>query len=170
MIKNSLKTSNLLVKYPQLKILISECMGSSLKPCYCGKYGENQTKSLPVFNIDAKILSRTDKKQLSKNQVKNSNNNNNNKKESGKRKNKKTNQNIYVFLTININFPFTIPLPNVKAWMFYVRNSFMRWISNIMLLYCFKYFLPFLMVNYQFLCIIGSYIFFKCFYFPYFIN
>ena len=90
-------------------------MGSSLKPCYCGKYGENQAKSLPVFNIDAKILSRTDKKQLSKYQVKNSNNNNNKKKESGKRKNKKANQNIYVFLTININFPFTIPLPNVKA-------------------------------------------------------
>ena len=87
-------------------------MGSSLKPCYCGKYGENQTKSLPVSNIDAKILSRTDKKQLSKNQVKN---NNKKKKERGKRKNKKTKQKIYIFLTININFPFTIPLPNVKA-------------------------------------------------------
>ena len=64
-------------------------MGSSLKPCYCGKYGENQTKSLPVFNIDAKILSRTDKKQLSKNQVKNSNNNNNKKKRKWKKKKQK---------------------------------------------------------------------------------
>ena len=64
-------------------------MGSSLKPCYCGKYGENQAKSLPVFNIDAKILSRTDKKQLSKNQVKNSNNNNNKKKRKWKKKKQK---------------------------------------------------------------------------------
>ena len=70
-------------------------MGSSLKPCYCGKYGENQTKSLPVSNIDAKILSRTDKKQLSKNQVKN-----NNKKKKRKRKKKKQKnktKNIYFF-------------------------------------------------------------------------
>ena len=64
-------------------------MGSSLKPCYCGKYGENQTKSLPVFNIDAKILSRTDKKQLSKNQVKNSNNKKKKKKKNKKKKEKK---------------------------------------------------------------------------------
>ena len=70
-------------------------MGSSLKPCYCGKYGENQTKSLPVFKIDAKILSRTDKKQLSKNQVKNSNNNNK-KKKVEKEKTKKQNK-IYMF-------------------------------------------------------------------------
>ena len=70
-------------------------MGSSLKPCYCGKYGENQAKSLPVFNIDAKILSRTDKKQLSKNQVKNSNNNNK-KKKVEKEKTKKQNK-IYMF-------------------------------------------------------------------------
>ena len=64
-------------------------MGSSLKPCYCGKYGENQTKSLPVFNIDAKILSRTDKKQLSKNQVKNSNNKKKKKKRKWKKKKQK---------------------------------------------------------------------------------
>ena len=64
-------------------------MGSSLKPCYCGKYGENQTKSLPVFNIDAKILSRTDKKQLSKNQVKNSNNKKKKKKKKWKKKKQK---------------------------------------------------------------------------------
>ena len=84
-----------MVKYPWLKILLSEFMGSSLKPCYCGKYGENQTKSLPVFKIDAKILSRTDKKQLSKNQVKNSNNNNK-KKKVEKEKTKKQNK-IYMF-------------------------------------------------------------------------
>ena len=71
-------------------------MGSSLKPCYCGKYGENQTKSLPVFKIDAKILSRTDKKQLSKNQVKNSNNKKKKKKKVEKEKTKKQIK-IYMF-------------------------------------------------------------------------
>ena len=48
-----------------------------------------------MSNIDAKILSRTDKKQLSKNQVKN-----NNKKKKRKRKKKKQKnktKNIYFF-------------------------------------------------------------------------
>ena len=72
-------------------------MGSSLKPCYCGKYGENQTKSLPVFNIDAKILSRTDKKQLSKNQVKNSNNKKKKKKKKVEKEKTKKQIKIYMF-------------------------------------------------------------------------
>ena len=64
--------------------------------------GVNQTG---VFSTDAKILNKTVKKQLSKNQIKSSN----------KQKKNKTKQNINNFLTVNINFPFTIPFPNVKA-------------------------------------------------------
>ena len=81
--------------------------------------GVNQTG---VFSTDAKILNKTVKKQLSKNQIKSSNNKKKKKKEKKKKqtnkqkkKQNKTKQNINNFLTVNINFPFTIPFPNVKA-------------------------------------------------------
>ena len=85
-----------------MKILIRECRGISLKLHYFAKYGYNQTGSWPVFSTDAKILNKTDKNQLSKNQIKNKKKykNKNKKKEEEKEKN------IYIYLTININFPF----------------------------------------------------------------
>ena len=63
-IKNSLNAgNNLSVKYPRIETSIWECRGSSLKLHYCAEYGYR-----------FKNFNKTGKKQLSKNQIKNSNN------------------------------------------------------------------------------------------------
>ena len=48
------------------------------------------------------------------------------KKSKQTKKQKKTQNICTYFLTVNINFAFAIPLPNVKAQMFYISNSFIR--------------------------------------------
>ena len=87
-----------------MKILIRECRGISLKLYYFAKYGYNQTGSWPVFSTDAKIWNKTDKNQLSKNQIKNKKKIQKQNQKKRRRKRKKTN--IYIYFTININFPF----------------------------------------------------------------
>ena len=68
------------------------------------QYGDDQTGSLPVFSTDAKILNKTDKKQLkSKNQIKNNNKKQKQKhKKERKRKKQKQKKQIYIYIYIYI--------------------------------------------------------------------